>query len=126
MAVYTEGNHITRQGAASDYSGNQFKIVKLSSGLATLATASSDKIVGVIANKPDTASGSPIDIAIRSGSGSFKVIAGGSISAGDYLTATTGGLAVATTTNGHEVFGMALQDADTSDVFEYMKCNFRY
>ncbi len=101
--------------AAADYSAKQFFIVAVSAdGVATLATAATDKLVGTIMNEPK--SGEMLSVQAL---GFARAIAGGSVSIGDFLTADGSGEAIATTTTGNQVIGMAIEAADDGDVFEY-------
>lgn len=124
MATHTEGNYLSR-AAGADLSAKQYYIVKTdASGNIVLAAAGTDKILGVLNNAPkntDTA-----DVAVISGNGTGKVIAGGSIAKDAYLTSDASGKAVATTTGGDIVFGRALAAASSGDVFEYLKLNEKY
>lgn len=104
--------------AGADLSAKQYFIVKLSSGNVVLASAATDIILGVLQNKPK--SGENADVTLANAQGTVKVVAGGSISAGNMVTADSAGKAVATTTVGNYILGMALEDADSGDVFEVM------
>ena len=134
MAVITPGNYITAP-VASDMHANQYLICKLdSNGNAVLAAAATDDIVGVLDEVPQPAAGSVsgglVTIAHVSGAGTGKVIAGGSISKGAYLTSNGSGQAVAATqaSAGNQpttrVFGRARVAANSGDVFEYEKMFF--
>jgi hypothetical protein len=126
MANNREGNHLSyKQGA--DLSAKQYYIVKLSSGKVVLASAAADKIVGVLDSKPVSSSTEEVvDVRARNANGTGKVVAGGNVSVGDYLTSDGSGKAIATTTGGHEVFGMALEAGVDTQVIEYLACNSRY
>lgn len=125
MATTTQGNFITA-AAGADLSAKQYYIAKLQAdGEAELATAGTDEIVGVLDEVPQSAAGS-CSIAHVSGAGTGKVIASTTISKGAYITATTGGKAVATTTAGNRVFGRAKEDAVANQIFEYEKMFFIY
>lgn len=78
------------------------------------ATAASDKQVGVAQNDVTTAE-DIVEVAV--GGGGAQFLAGGSISAGDMLTATSSGAVVATTSNADRCIGYALEDAVSGDVF---------
>lgn len=121
MATITVGNTKTFKTAA-DYSEKQNYIVWLGNGVATLAddpNEAAEKIMGTIVNKPQAGADANVEVAMPHGGGTAKVIAGGSISAGQRLTTNNAGKAVATTTAGDYSFGIALEDADANDVFEY-------
>lgn len=99
--------------AAADLSAAQYKIVQVnSSGQAALANATS-MTVGVLQNKP-SAAGRVATVAIH---GVSKVVAGGAITAGARVTSDANGNAVAATTAGDAVIGVALTGAASGDVF---------
>ena len=136
MAVITPGNYITAP-VNSDMHANQYCVCKLdTNGNAVLAAAATDDIVGVIDEVPQPSAGSVsgglVTIAHVSGAGTGKVIAGGSISKGAYLTSDSSGHAVGgtQTTAGSQptvrVFGRARVAANSGDVFEYEKMFFLY
>lgn len=118
MSNFTEGNHITRAQAA-DLSAKQYYLVKTNAARqAVLAAAAGDFIVGVVATAPLTSTvGDEVDIAVRNGSGTQKVVAGAAFSFGAYLAADSTGRAVAVTPVAagaqptQHVFGYALEAA---------------
>lgn len=120
------GDYITAD-AGEDLHAKVFFIVKLNStNQAVLATAGTDEIVGVLQDVPQGATGS-CSIAHVSGSATGKVIASTVIARNAYLTATTGGKAIATTTPGNRVFGRAREAAAaTNDIIVYEKMYFIY
>lgn len=95
--------------------------VKFSAGNIVVATAGTDKIIGVIDTPNDA--GDQANVRLRSGSGTAKVRAGGNIAVGDKVTATTAGAVIATTTATHEVIGMALETGVSGDLVEVMLSN---
>ena len=102
--------------AAADLSAAQYKIVQInSSGQAALANATS-LTVGVLQNKP-TAAGRIATVAVH---GVCKCVAGGSITAGARLTSDANGNAVAASTAGDAVIGVALDSASSGDVFRML------
>lgn len=117
MSVTQDGGRITL-AAGADLSAKQYYIVKDSSGTAVLASAATDKILGVIENAP--VSGDTAVVVTRNKSGTFKVKAGGVIAVGDKLTSDSAGKAVATTTGGDQVFGIARKVAADGDITEYL------
>lgn len=123
----TPGDYITAE-AASDLHGKEFYIAKLdTNNKVALATAGTDEIVGVIQQSHQGTNPGAVSIAHVSGSGTGKVIGSTVIARNAYLTATTGGKAVGTTTPGHRVFGRARRAcAQADDVFEYEKMYFIY
>lgn len=89
---------------ATSLADKQYYIVKQhTDGTMILAAAGTDKIVGVLQNKP--AVGSPA--LVRFG-GTTKVIAGGAINPGAWVTSDNAGKAVATTTDKDVVLGKYL------------------
>ena len=121
MASFVEGSYISRQ-AGADLSEKIYHIAKTDSdGNVVLASAGTDAILGVI--ESPAKQGETVSVAVVSGSGTFKVKAGGTITKDAYLTANSSGQAVATTTAGNRVFGRALVAAASGDVVEYVKCN---
>lgn len=119
MAQYQEGNHIAFK-ATSDLSTKQFYIVKLDSteNVAVLASAATDKLIGVLVNKPK--SGETMDVYARNASGTGKVIAGGDVTIGSYITSDGNGKAIVTTTAGNAILGVALEAAASGDIFKYL------
>jgi hypothetical protein len=122
MATTTEGLLKTFE-TAGDYEDKQFFIVWVANGVATLADDADvpgENIMGAIQNKPQAGTGQLVEVAMPHGGGTAKVKSGGSISAGDHLTTDANGEAIATTTSDDYVFGVALNDADDGDIFEYI------
>lgn len=98
----------------------QYYIAKKDSteGAVVLAT---DSLVamGIIQNKPKAGEAALVRVA-----GTSKVIAGGTVHYGDWVTSDANGKAIATTTNKNRVIGMALAEAVTGDIFEIMLTHF--
>jgi len=89
--------------AGADLSSGQYKIVQLSAAnTVTLATASTQTILGVLVNAPG--SGEAAEVAIE---GVAKVIADGSVAVGDLITADSNSVATSVTQ----------ADADSTDAF---------
>jgi hypothetical protein len=65
-------------------------------------------------------------VRLLDGPGTFLIAAGGTISVGDYLTANASGQAVATTTGGDQVVGMALEAGVTGQFVEFLPYKFKY
>lgn len=104
---------------------NIYLIVKLDSAMkVVLATAAADKIVGVLQNSPKA--NEAASVLARSASGIGKVQAGGTVAIGDYLTADSTSRAVATTTNGQEVIGQAIEAGVVGQTIAYQCSNSRY
>lgn len=99
--------------------------VKLdSSAQVVLATAASDKIIGILQNTPKA--NETAVVLSRSASGVGKAQAGGTIAIGDYLTADSTSRLVATTTAGQEVVGIATEAAVVGQTFGFLLSNSRY
>ncbi|MFC8008945.1 DUF2190 family protein [Streptomyces cinereoruber] len=100
------------------------RFVKLTSTGIDVATAGTDKIYGVM-NKANTVPAGETAPVITEGTAIVEASA--AISKGAYVTATTGGKAVATTTAGHVVRGMALEAADADgDMIEIQLTFFHH
>lgn len=99
-------------------------IVKLSSGKVVIATAGTDKSIGVTENS--AAAGETASIRLRSAQGTIKVVAGGTIAVGDAVTATTAGKALVTTTAGDQILGYALEAGASGDFVEVMPSTAKY
>lgn len=112
--------------AGADLTGMRHRIVKLdANGAVVLATAGTDAIIGVLDNEPKL--NGTAEVVLINGQGTFKVVASAAIAKDAFITATTGGKAVATTTTGHRVIGRNLiAAAVTDEVFEYVKSNEKY
>lgn len=92
----------------------RYYIVKLdTSGNIVLATAATGAIVGVLQNKP--ASG---EAALYRFGGTTKVICGGTVAIGDWVTTDSAGKAITTTTEGDCCVGRALKAGVTGDLIE--------
>lgn len=78
------------------------------------ATAATDKLIGIAQNAATDAE-DLVEVALPGGGA--KGLSGGSISAGDLLTADSNGALVATTTANNRVVGIAMQDAVSADIF---------
>lgn len=98
-------------------------IVKISSGQVVIATAATDKFIGVTVGA--IAAGETGTIRLRSAAGTMKVKAGGTIAVGDKLTSNGSGVAIATVTSGNEILGMALEAGASGDFVEVMPMNDR-
>ncbi len=112
MAYQNPSHHTLSLPAAADLSASQFKIVTVdSNGRAALAGATTLG-VGVLQNKP-AALGQAATVAFG---GISKVVAGGSITAGARITSDASGNAIAATTAGDAVVGVALASAASGDI----------
>jgi len=104
------------RNAAVDLSAKVHYLAKVdTTGKFDLAAASTDSILGVItegavANKPAT---------VQYG-GQSKAIAGGTIVAGDKVTADANGKMIATTTASHRVIGIALEGGAANEIVPFV------
>lgn len=106
-------------------SSKQFYIAKQTADdTVDVASAVTDALVGVIQNK--AALNDTVSVAMVHGGGSCKVIAGGTISRGDYITTDSSGKAVRASVTGDKVIGIALQSAVANDIFEMALGFFRF
>jgi len=112
--------------AEADLSAKQYFIVKIgaaANGVA-LAAGATQNILGILQNKPTQ--DQIANVRLCNAPGTSKVKAGGSITAGNWVTSDANGKAVATTTAGDVVIGRALEDAVDGDVIEIENAYFRY
>jgi len=87
--------------AGADLSAKKYYIVKLdSAGAVVLAAAATDAIVGVLQNKPQSG-----EAAVYAFGGTTKVILGGTVAVGAWVTSDGNGKGVATTTDGDVTIG---------------------
>lgn len=92
---------------ASSLATKQYYIVKQhTDGTVILAAAATDKLLGVVQNKPAVGAAALVRFL-----GTTKVVAGGTISVGAWVTADTNGAAIATTTDKDVVLGKYLGTA---------------
>lgn len=130
MTTFRQGDYDSRE-AGADLSTKQYYVVKTdANGKYVLAAAATDNIRGVLVNAPK--SGETADVTNINGSGTFKVIAGGTITKDALLTSDASGKAVAATqtTAGSQptvrVFGRARAAAVSGDIVEYDKLALYY
>lgn len=90
-------------GATSLATKQYYMVKQHTDGTMILAAAATDKIVGVLQNKPAVGAAA----LVRMG-GTTKVVAGGTISVGAWVTSDSAGKAVATTTDKDVVLGKYL------------------
>lgn len=92
---------------ATSLATKQYYIVKQhTDGTIIIAAAATDKFIGVLENKPAVGSAALIRIG-----GTAKVIAGGAINPGAWVTSDGSGQAIATTTDKDVVLGMYIGSA---------------
>jgi hypothetical protein len=100
--------------ASADLSAHQFKLVTLDA-TPELALAGAGVDCNVLVDKPNAQGVSGTILLVGIG----KVKAGGAISGGDLLASDAAGLAV-TAAGTDYIFGRALEDAATNDVFRFI------
>lgn len=102
-------------GATTLIAKQYFIVKQHTDGTLILAAAGTDKIVGVLQNKPAVGAAA----LVRMG-GTSKVVAGGTIAVGAWVTSDSNGKAVATTTDKDVVLGKYLGSASAAagDVIE--------
>ena len=120
MSQYNASGHKGFKATAALTAGT---IVKLVNGEVVVATDDNDKFIGVVV--ADVGAGEVADVRLRSAQGTVKVRAGGNVAVGDYVTTDADGEAVATTTVGAEVLGMALEAGVDNDLIEVMPLGAR-
>lgn len=98
--------------AGANLTGKLMLFAKMSAdNTVVVAAAATDSIVGVI--REENVQGKPVTVQFG---GIAKVIAGGTIVAGNRITADSNGKAVATAVAGNLVAGIAMHGADANDV----------
>ena len=98
--------------------------VKISSGQVVVATAATDKIIGVTVGA--IAAGETGTIRLRSAAGTMKVKLGGTVAVGNRVTSNGSGALINTTTAADEVVGVALEAGVSGDFIEVMPANHLY
>lgn len=97
-----------------DTSLAKYRIVKLgtNAGEVVAATANSDVMFGVTDESADSTTGNPVGVIT---SGIVSLVIASASTKGGYITATTGGKGVLTTTNLHKYVGILLETTTASD-----------
>lgn len=101
----------------SDLSAKQYHFVDLDT--------TDDEVVNIVADaasfgfvlQEGVNGGTTEDTSTIAVSGLTKVKSGGAISAGDKITASTGGVGIATTTDTNHYNGIAMENAASGDIF---------
>lgn len=102
----------------ADNAITQYNVVKITTtGQSTVdvSTANGDAIIGIAQNT--VLAGEQVVVRMF---GTSKCLAGGTISAGQTVTATTAGKLVADSTDTHGIVGRALEAAVSGDTFEVL------
>lgn len=97
-------------GASSLAAKTNYVMKQHTDGTLIIAAAGTDKLVGVLMNKPGVGQAALVRIG-----GTAKVIAGGAISVGAWVTSDANGKAVETTTDKDVVLGKFLGSASAAD-----------
>lgn len=93
-------------GATTLIAKRYYAVKQHTDGTLILAAAGTDKIVGVLQNKPAVGKAAIVRFL-----GTTKMVAGGTIAVGSWVTSDASGLAVATTTDKDVVIGTYLGSA---------------
>ena len=112
---------ITKVSSADYSTSGQYTFMKYAgtAGQVVQAAASTDHVYGVLQNKPKLGEAAEIRIL-----GTSKVVSGGTVTEGDYVTSNGSGQAVTTTTTKDHVLGIAMESAVVNDIFEIFVVNF--
>ncbi len=92
--------------------------VKLASGQIVIATAATDKILGVTVGA--VVAGETGNVRLRSAQGTMKVKLGGTVAVGDSVTANASGVCITTVTAANQVVGQAVEAGVSGDFIEVM------
>ncbi len=126
MAQMVRGSGERNFRASADYSTTgQYYIMALVAGTqndVVKANAQTLPIIGVLMNAPKQYREARVAV----NQGTVKVLLGGTVTVGAYVTADSAGLGIATTTGGDMVIGMALEAGDAGDIVEVALNFFRY
>lgn len=107
--------------AGANLSATDYRFVKshTTQNQVVASTADTDKILGIRQNSP--ASGEECRVQIM---GKAKITLGGTVTIGAWLTPSTAGSAIATTTDKKSVGAIALQAGDSGEVIECLITHF--
>jgi hypothetical protein len=122
MTKFVKDFEFTLPCGATTLIAKQYYIVKQhTDGTVILAAAATDKIIGVLRNKPAVGQGALVQFL-----GTAKVIAGGTITVGAWVTSDSSGKAVATTTDKDVVIGKYIGTASavSGDIIEVQLFQF--
>lgn len=125
MSQFNDG-HTRSYLAGADLSEKQYYIVGLDTSnqnKVVLANAQTIPIIGVV---DETGDGNGDRVRVRNVGTGLKVLCGGNISIGAYVTADSAGKAIATTTAGDMVIGRAIEAGADGQVIEIVPATPRY
>jgi hypothetical protein len=109
MATETKGLDLSFR-ASADLSAKQHTIMKINeAGAVTFAAANTDLTNGILQNKPADDRAASVRV-----TGISKLVAGGTITVGAHITADSAGRGIATTTDGDNSVGYALEACDAA------------
>ena len=123
MASFTDGSRKSfypqvSGGVPIDYSGKQWYIFKVvGTNTVDLASSAADQFIGTLNNIERK--GQELEIFLRNGAGTHKVILGATVTINAYLTSNASGAAI-TASTGNQVLGQAMSAGNTGDIIEYM------
>lgn len=102
-------------GATTLIAKQYYAVKQHTDGTLILAAAGTDKLVGILQNKPAVGAAALVRFL-----GTSKGIAGGTISVGAWVTATTDGTLIATTSDHDVILGkyLGVASASSGDVIE--------
>jgi hypothetical protein len=107
-------NGLVKTFKQEDTSLAKYRLVKLGTNAdeVVAATADTDVIIGVTLEDADSTAGNPISVVT---SGIVKVVIASASTKGGYITATTGGKGILTTTNLKKYVGILLETTTASN-----------
>jgi hypothetical protein len=124
-----EGNRRTFISTNDLSTTGQFCLCKMdgsNAGQIVLASAATDKVIGVVMNNPKAKDTADVYLFNASGTAKAYVGSGGGITVGDLLTSDSNGQLLTTTTSGNTVIGQAMWTANAGDLVEYLPVRFKY
>ena len=108
---YDLNNYNVSLLAAADLSGAQYKCVSLDSNGRIIQSTATSLTIGILQTKPTSGQFGSVSFM-----GVSKVLLGGAVTAGARVHSNATGLAVAATTAGNAVIGIALEGGASGDV----------
>jgi hypothetical protein len=129
-----EGAYVWREGLSTvtDLSAKQFYIVKLDTGNSdgiALCSATTDRCLGVLQNKPKGATGVPVaaEVLLLGISKVYVDGGAGAISIGSYIGTDTSGRGVVKTTPDETIIGIAMEASTiTGDIITVLVMPFAF
>lgn len=125
MAKFIEDRYFSAP-ATNDLTGKQYYLVGLdTTNKRQVVLANAQTTIPVGALLTEGKAGDVVTVVLAQ-NGSMKVIAGGTINAGAFVTADGNGKAIATTTAGDQVVGVAVAGGVSGDIIDVICQSFRY